>query len=177
MCLFIKIFRDDPLAQVSIPFRGENRVISRSLCSMAPTSNRLLGNNGWPQALFATVGECRHPRTLLQWLDAQPLHHVRILLLFGQDNCNCFFNVQGLVHDSQVAEYGNIYGKLEDVFWLTGAKCSIDTAFGQVNREYLNKSSQDLFGSLASTCQERKLELRKTGRKHWRKRQLSGEYA
>ncbi len=70
-----------------------------------------------------------------------------------------FFNVPGLVHDSQVAEYGNIYGKLEDVFQLTGAKCCVDLAFGQVNREYLYKLSQDLLGSSAPTRHKRKLEL------------------
>jgi hypothetical protein len=44
---------------------------------------------------------------------------------------------------------------------LTGAKCCIDLAFGNVNREYLYKPSQDLFGSLALTRRERKLELSK----------------
>jgi hypothetical protein len=72
-----------------------------------------------------------------------------------------FFNVPGSVHDSQVAEYGNIYGKYEDVFWLTGAKCCVDSAFGNMNREYLYKSSLDLFCSLATTHQERKFDLRK----------------
>jgi hypothetical protein len=57
-------------------------------------------------------------------------------------------------------EYGNIYGKLEDIFRLTGEMCCVDLAFGQVNREYLYESSQDLFGSLAPTHQERNLELR-----------------
>jgi hypothetical protein len=56
-----------------------------------------------------------------------------------------FFNVPGSAHDSQVAEYGNIYEKLEDVFCLTGAKCCVDLAFGNMNREYLYKLSQDLF--------------------------------
>ncbi len=79
-----------------------------------------------------------------------------------------FFNVPGPVQDSQVAEYGNICGKLEDVFWLKGAKCCIDLAFGQVNRENFYKLYQDLLGSLAPTCQERKLELQKKGRQHRR---------
>jgi hypothetical protein len=34
-----------------------------------------------------------------------------------------FFIVPGSVHDSQVAEFGNIYGKLEGVFLSTRAKC------------------------------------------------------
>jgi hypothetical protein len=85
-----------------------------------------------------------------------------------------FFSVPGLVHNSQVAECGNIYGKLEAVFRLTGAKRCIDSAFGNMNREYLYKSSQDLFGSLAPTRHERKLEQWKKGRQHWCNRQLNG---
>ncbi len=60
MRLFVQTFRD---------IRGGNRVLKRSVCSMASTSNRLLGNNGRPEALFATVVECNDPRMLLQWLD------------------------------------------------------------------------------------------------------------
>ncbi len=90
-------------------------------------------------------------------------HYVTSVFCFCPDGTIpiAFFNLPGSVHDSQVAEYGSIYGKLEDVFRLTGAKCCVDLAFGQVNREYLYKSSQDPFGSLAQTHHERKLELRK----------------
>ncbi len=84
------------------------------------------------------------------------------------------FNVPCSIHDSQVAEYGNIYGKLEDGFCSTGAKCCVDLAFGNMNREYLYKSSQDLFGSSTPTRHERKFELQKKGRLHWRDRQLNG---
>jgi hypothetical protein len=70
-----------------------------------------------------------------------------------------FFNLPGLVHNSQVVEFGNIHGKLEEVFWLTGAKCCVDLVFGNVNKEYLYKSSQDIYGSLALTRRERKLKL------------------
>jgi hypothetical protein len=73
-------------------------------------------------------------------------NYVMSVFCFGPDGTIPvdFFNVPGLVHDSQVVEYGNIYGKLEDVFQLTGAKCCVDSAFGQVNREYVYKLSQDL---------------------------------
>jgi hypothetical protein len=90
-------------------------------------------------------------------------HYVTSVFCFCPDGTIpiAFFNVPGLVHDSQVAEYGNIYGKLENVFWSTGAKCCINLAFGNMNREYLYKLSQALFGSLAPTRHEKKLELRK----------------
>jgi hypothetical protein len=101
-------------------------------------------------------------------------YYVTSVFCFCPDGTIPIANVPGLVHDSQVAEYGNIYGKLEDVFHSTGAKCCVDMAFGQMNRKYLYKSSQDLFGYSAPTHQERKLELQKKGRQHWRNRQLNG---
>ncbi len=64
-------------------------------------------------------------------------HYVTSVFCFCPDGTIpiAFFNVPGLVHNHQVAEYGNIYGKLKDVFWSTGAKCCVNLAFGQVNRE------------------------------------------
>jgi hypothetical protein len=72
-----------------------------------------------------------------------------------------FFNVPGCVHDSQVAEMGRIYWKLGEVYEKTGAKCCVDSAFGNVDREYLYKLCQDLLGSSAPTQAERKMELQK----------------
>jgi len=67
----------------------------------------------------------------------------------------------GLHHTSQVAEFGNIYDKLEGVFLSTGAKCCVDSAFGNVNIEFLYKSRQDHLGSSAPTHELRKLDLQK----------------
>ncbi len=38
-----------------------------------------------------------------------------------------FFNVSGSVYDSQVAEMGQIYRKLEKVYERTGGSCCVDT--------------------------------------------------
>jgi hypothetical protein len=43
----------------------------------------------------------------------------------------------------------------------TGAKCCVDSAFGNVSREFLYKSCQDHLGSFAPTRELRKLYLRK----------------
>ena len=55
-----------------------------------------------------------------------------------------YINVPGSVHDSQIADYGNIYDKLESAYERDGVQCTVDSAFGNVTREYLIKSSQDL---------------------------------
>jgi hypothetical protein len=89
--------------------------------------------------------------------------HCHIRICFCPDGTIpiAFFNVPGSVHDSQVAEFGNIYNKLEDVYLLTGGKCCVDSEFGNVNRNYLYKLCQDLLGSSAPTRRERILDLRK----------------
>ncbi len=55
-----------------------------------------------------------------------------------------YINVPGSVHDSQVANSGNIYGKLESVYERDGAQCTVDSAFDNVGRKILIKLSQDL---------------------------------
>jgi hypothetical protein len=55
-----------------------------------------------------------------------------------------YINVPGSVHDSQVADNRKIYDELASVYQWDSAKCTIDSAFGNVTREYLIKSSQDL---------------------------------
>jgi hypothetical protein len=55
-----------------------------------------------------------------------------------------FCNIPGAVHDSQVADYGDIYNKLELVYLQDVAKCTVDSAFGNVSRQFLIKSLQEL---------------------------------
>ncbi len=69
-----------------------------------------------------------------------------------------FFNVPGSVHDSQVAELGKIYSKLEQVYKTAGGKCCVDSAFGNIERDYLLKLGQDLLGSSSPTRHEQNLE-------------------
>ena len=77
-------------------------------------------------------------------------HYVTSVFCFCLDGTIliAFFNIPGSVHNSQVAEFGKIYNKLEDVYLSTGAKCCIDLAFSNVSRDYLYKSYQDLLGLL-----------------------------
>ncbi len=95
---------------------------------------------------------------LLQWMDTWPLCHIRILLLSWWDNTNCFLNVPGSVHDSQVADWGKIYQKLEQVYETMGGKCCVDSTFGNLKRDYLLKPGQDLLGSSAPTRCKQNLE-------------------
>ena len=70
-----------------------------------------------------------------------------------------FFNVPGSVHDSQVAHWGMVYDKLGAMYDETGGKCTVDSAFGKVNRPFLVKLSQDYLVLTMPTCQEQRLDL------------------
>jgi hypothetical protein len=90
-------------------------------------------------------------------------HYVTSVFCFCPNGTTpiAFFNIPGCVHDSQVAEMSQIYWKLGEVYEKIGAKCCVDSAFGNVDREYLYKSCQDLLRSSAPTQAERKMELQK----------------
>ena len=87
-------------------------------------------------------------------------HYVTSVFCFCPDGTIpiAFFNVPGSVHDSQVAELGKIYGKLEHVYNTSGGKCCVDSSFGNIEREYLLKLGQDLLGSSSPTRHEQNLE-------------------
>ena len=72
-----------------------------------------------------------------------------------------FFNVPGCVHDSLVADYRDIYTKLEREYEKHGGKCTVDSAFGGVQRPYLIKLSQDNLFSDLPTQQERNEDVRR----------------
>jgi hypothetical protein len=65
-------------------------------------------------------------------------HYVMSLICFCLDGTIpiIFCNIPGTVHDSQVADYGDIYNKLELVYLRDGAKCTVDSAFGNVSRDF-----------------------------------------
>jgi hypothetical protein len=68
-------------------------------------------------------------------------HYVTSVFCFCPDGTIpiAFFNVPGSVHDNQVAELGNIYQKLEQVYESTGGKCCMDSAFSNHKKDYLLK--------------------------------------
>ena len=65
------------------------------------------------------------------------------------------------MHDSQVAHWGRVYDKLEAMYDETGGKCTVDSAFGKVNKPFLIKSSQDYLVSTMPTCEEQRLDLQR----------------
>jgi hypothetical protein len=69
-------------------------------------------------------------------------HYVTSVLCFCPDGTIpiAFINIPGAVHDSQVADYGDIHEKLKFAFDRDGAKCIVDSAFGNVTKDFLIRS-------------------------------------
>jgi hypothetical protein len=65
-------------------------------------------------------------------------HYVMSVMCFYPDGTIpiVFSNISGAVHDSQVADCGDIYNKLELVYLQDGAKSTVDSAFTNVSREF-----------------------------------------
>jgi hypothetical protein len=90
-------------------------------------------------------------------------HYVTSIFVFCPDGTIpiAFFNVPGSVHDSQVAHWGRVYDKLGAVYHDTGRKCTVDSAFGKVNRPFLIKSSQDYLVSTMPTRLEQREDIQR----------------
>jgi hypothetical protein len=59
-------------------------------------------------------------------------HYVTSVFCFCPDGTILIatFNMTGSFHDSTVAEYGDVYAKLEEMFDKYGVNCTADLAFG-----------------------------------------------
>ena len=71
-------------------------------------------------------------------------HYVTSVFCFCPDGTIpiACYNVPGSIHDSKIAEWGNIYKKLERVYTETGARCTADSAFSRLRAPFIIKSSQ-----------------------------------
>jgi hypothetical protein len=159
--LIVETFQHDPIAGVRIPTAERIETFKDAFAARHPLLNDCWATmDGLKLYLQASGNAEIQERYYNGWTHD---HYVTSIFCFCPDGTIpiAFFNVPGSVHDSQVAEFGNIYKKLEDVYLSTGAKCCIDSAFGNVTRDYLYKSCQDLLGSSAETRRERLLDLQK----------------
>ncbi len=156
--LLVKTYSNNLLARVAIPSVDERESFKGAFTVRHP-----LLNDCWAtmdglklylqQAGSGEIQECFYNG----WTHD---HYVKSVFCFCPDGTILidFFNVPGLVHDSQVAELGNIYPKLEQVYETMGGKCCVDSALSNLERAYLLKSGQDLLGSLAPTRCKQNLE-------------------
>ncbi len=156
--LIVEIFHDDPIARVSLPLTEEIDEYKAAFAARHPLLQDCWATmDGLKLYLQQAGSTVIQERFYNGWTHD---HYVTSVFCFCPDGTIpiAFFNVPGSVHDSQVAELGRIYKKLETVYETTGGKCCVDSAFGNLERDYLLKSGQDLLGSSAPTRHEQNLE-------------------
>jgi hypothetical protein len=71
-------------------------------------------------------------------------HYVTSIFVFCPERIIpiCCYNIPGSIHDSKVAEWGDVFPKLSRVFNSAGGKCVVDSAFSLKKYPFLVKSSQ-----------------------------------
>lgn len=94
--------------------------------------------NGWKHNHFVTSVFCFCPDGTI------PIAHM---------------NLPGATHDSTIADWGDIYIKLERVYNLTGGICAVDSAFRMRNAPYIMKSSQTNFVGEGATSDAQRLDI------------------
>lgn len=72
-------------------------------------------------------------------------HYVGNVIVFAPSGLiiACAYNAPGSFHDSLIAEWGNVYEKLEKWYDETGGRCVVDSAFAKGTYPFLIKSAQD----------------------------------
>lgn len=72
-------------------------------------------------------------------------HYVSNVFVFALSGffIACSINAPGPVHDSTVAEWGEIYGRLEHSFGEHGGQCVVESSFSKHKYSYLINSSLD----------------------------------
>lgn len=75
-------------------------------------------------------------------------HYITNLFVFSIDGriIDAVVNAPGSIHDSTLAEWGDVCDKLERIHERTGGVCCLDSAFAASNAPYLLKSAQDWNG-------------------------------
>ena len=173
--LIIETFRKDPLARVAIPLREKIETFKVTFGKRHPLLNDCWATMDGLKLYLQAPGNLEvQERFYNRWTHDHYVTSVFCLYPNGTIPI-AFFNAPRCVHDSQVAEFGRMYDKLEDVYRTTGGKYCVDSAFRSMKRNYLYKSCQDHLGSKAPTRWERKLDLQKKDRQHRHGRWQSGE--
>ncbi len=58
--------------------------------------------------------------------------------------CPKIADIKFMSGHKDIANYGDIYDKLETVYQRDGGQCTVDSAFGNVNLEFFIKLSQEM---------------------------------
>jgi hypothetical protein len=142
--VIVKVLRNDPRATVQLPSSEKVREYKEMINNRHPyLTDVWCTMDGLKLTLQQSGDTVIQERYYNGWTHD---HYISSVICFCPDGTIpiAYINIPGSVHDSQIAEYGNIYNKLEWMYERDDAQCTVDSAFGNVSRKYLIKSSQEL---------------------------------
>lgn len=142
--ILVKILRRHPLAAVRVPTPEKIREYSEAIATRHPNlENVWCTMDGLKLYLQQSGIASTQNRFYNGWTHDHYVGGVYCFCPDGTIPIACY-NVPGSIHDSKIAELGNIYDKLEDVYNRTGARCTADSAFSRLRAPYIIKSSQTI---------------------------------
>jgi hypothetical protein len=159
--IIIKVFRDDPLARIGIPSEEKIHEYMQAVAERYPRLPDVWSTMDGLKLYLQQSGKSDvQERFYNGWTHN---HYVTSVFVFCPNGIIliAFFNVPGAVHDSQIAHWGKIYDKLDEVYKAMGGKCTVDSAFAKLNCPFLIMSSQDILISSAQTTQEQREEIQR----------------
>ena len=158
--LMVEAFHHHPLAKITILTRGKIAEYQATVAARHPFLPDVWATmDGLKLTIEQPSTDVTQSRYYNEWTHG---HYVSSVFCFAPDGTIpiAFFNIPGSVHGSQIAEWGNVYVKWERGFEETGGKCTVDSAFGCKQRQFLIQSSQADMVLNLDTDGERQAEVR-----------------
>ncbi len=89
-------------------------------------------------------------------------HYITNVVVFTPDGTipMAYSKISRCIHDSQVAECGNICAELEKMFDEYGLCYVVDSGFGKIEKDFMVKSIQDDLSSDKTTHKEAKIDVK-----------------
>lgn len=140
--ILIKVLSNNDLARIQIPSPEKIREYCAAVESRHPNLRDVWCTMDGLKLLLQHAGDFNVQNNFYNgWTHD---HYVSGVFCFCPDGTIpiACYNVPGSIHDSKIAEWGNIYEKLESVYQSTGAKCTADSAFSRARAPFIIKSSQ-----------------------------------
>lgn len=133
-----------PLAVVALPTAEKIKILQQQVRDrLDALPNVYCVADGCKMALESCDGLTKQSMYYNGWKSG---HYVSNLFVFSMDGriIMSVVNAPGSVHDSTLADWGDVYEKLRTIYDQTGGVCVADSAFSTVNAPYLIKSSGDI---------------------------------
>lgn len=143
--ILVRVLSQDSRAKVQMPADAEIQEFNRPFSENIPCSKTFMQ--------WRTVSRCTWSSLQIVW--SRICSTTDGCMVITSATCSilppngvvicCELNAPGAMHDSTIAEWGNVYAKLDEVFERTWGCCVVDSAFSKGDYPFLIKSSQDHF--------------------------------